>query len=359
MFGLFGPRGWDALPNSLVQEIRVRLGDDFRDLNELADRHGMFRQQFFRRPARDFLDVEFEVDAFAFLVGSLGNQLAQREKFAEAQRSFELSLKLKPKGNPIAYSLAHLHALQDNLVDAVPPAKLALDVLWDDAEMRTTTDGQKMHVMLARILTEAKLREVLGKSLLELAREALALRDSSWTDEQRDRSVYASLEFGGPNHDAAVSEALDVTEDSWFDVAIELVAQQFDANREIGASGFDAYRQGLESDLVYSRVVPLAIACTRLNPEHIDAWVLVARLRDMGAHAGMGYEEQAFKYAHEALWRIDEYLNGSEDLLATKDPSLLGQGDPDALRDSLIEFLKTWKGAATPDDLERASEYLS
>jgi hypothetical protein len=230
-----------------------------------------------------------------------------REKFQDARRAFELSLKLQPQNNPTAFSLANLHAMHGNIDEALPPAKLALEALWADDAFRTSTDGRKMHVMLARMLTEAELKSILGESLLALAREGLEMYDGSWTDEQRDRSVYASLEFGGPNHDEALREAIDVTEEVWFDSAVALVSRQFDANRSSMSGPTGRFRQGMESEIVFSRLVPLAIACTKLNPNHIDAWVLAARLRDMGVSAGYGSEDQAFQFALDALERIAEF----------------------------------------------------
>lgn len=357
MFSWRSRTGWDALPEALLQAIKERLGDNFTHLDQLADSYGLFRQRYFKRPPRRFQDVELEVGAFAFLVGSLGNQLAQRGKLADAQKAFETSLVLKPNENPIAFSLANLHAMQGDLDAALPAARIALKNLWADHELRTSIEGRKMHVMLGRMLVDAEVRNILGQMLFDMVRDSLEMSKEPWSEEQRDNTVYALLEIGGPEHDVALRESLFLTEDVWFDAAVRILREQFDIARNFRGGFLEGRFQELQSSLVYSRLIPLVIACTRLNPNHIDAWVLAARVRQMGVNAGMGFEEQAFEFALEALERIDRFLKGDNDL-RTRDQDLHPNGDPAITRGPLLQILRDAQSAATEAQRDRASSYL-
>jgi len=358
MFGLFGPKGWDALPSVLLREIQHRMGVDFRHLNELAQAHGLFHQRYFKRPARDFLDIDYEVGMLAFLVGSLGNQLAQREQVEDARRAFEYSLQLKNADNPAAFSLANLHVMQGNLDNALPPARLALASLWADDDMRTSMDGRKMHLTLARIVTEEELRRILGEHTLRAAREALQFYNGEWSREQREQTVYCSIEIGGPQHDEALREMVRLTEDVWFDAAVEIVSRQFERNRHVDPGSLEHLQLSFESMTVFSGAVTLAIACTRLNPNHVDAWVLAARLRHMGAEAGYGFEGHAFGLALEALERVDRFLDGDASL-TSRDASLVDSGHAEGTRVFLIDVLSRYRHASAQELRDRAAPYLA
>lgn len=129
----FSIPAWSALPEEFVVEVHRRLDEGGRrDLEALADKYRLLEQKFFRRPTALGLDPPAGADAFARLLASLGNRLAEREP-GHAERAYRISLRLRPERNLAHAGLALLLARTGRTGEAAREARLALDVLDDYA----------------------------------------------------------------------------------------------------------------------------------------------------------------------------------------------------------------------------------
>lgn len=121
--------GWDTLPKGFLEAVRRRLDEgEIRQLDELAGRHKLFYQKFFRRPTSLGVEPEASVVDFARLLQSLGNRLGQ-DAAADAERAYRLSLRLRPDDNLAHAGLALLLERHGRLPEASREARLALEVL--------------------------------------------------------------------------------------------------------------------------------------------------------------------------------------------------------------------------------------
>jgi hypothetical protein len=352
VFNLFRSSGWGRLPPKLLVCIKDALGSDFELLDDLARRHGLFHQHFFRQ--RDYSDLDTQILSLAFLIGSLGNQLGQRELFEDAELAYLLSLTLKPDKNPAVSGLAHLYALNGDVTRAVGYVKQALDLLWDSADMRKSESGMQTHVLLAKILVEDIMLARVGEQELEHARELVTGHEM--TNSQRDRLVYASLEVGGPQHEQAIAELLHVTADSWFDFA-DMLAH--DLSKHAGALTSEQTIQRKAHLLRLKLATDLAIVCTKIDPNHVDSWVLAANLGGASIALGAGDKGQAFVLALEALERIERYLSGNKSLF-TKDPALIQRSEESSSVTALLKkTIQATRDHAAPELLQRAEAFFS
>ena len=341
MFGLFNRFGWHSLPTNLLERVRFILEEDFEKLNVLAEEHGLFRQEFFRQ--RDYSDTETQLSLLAFLIGSLGNQLGEREKFTAAETAYNISLKLKHEDNPSIVGLAHLYALVDNLEKARLYAEEALEFLWLHPSMRISESGMMMHVQFSRSIAEVHLQKILGRQLLEHVRSIV--HGYQTTSEQKQSLALACLEIGGPQHREALAEYLQITAGIFFDAAYQLAVEQTQRMQEQNSGNlFVVHMQGWENLAGVGGAAAVALAVTKLDPNYIDAWVLASNLRGMGVRLGAGFESQAFELSLEALERIDLYL-ANDSTVYSRNPDLVYRsGNPSQVTDYLFKhFAKIFR----------------
>jgi hypothetical protein len=130
----FTVMGWSALPDEFVREVQGSLEDRERQqLDALADKYRLFEQRFFQRPSSLAADPKTSVHDFARLLASVGNHIAKDEP-GDAERAYQLSLRLRPGENLAHAGLALLLEQTGRNRDAVVEARTALQVLETFAE---------------------------------------------------------------------------------------------------------------------------------------------------------------------------------------------------------------------------------
>ncbi len=145
--------GWSRLPQSLIEEIRKQLGNDFETLTKLGEEHGLFNQAYFSKPKIKLILSNTErVTLLGNLICSLGNQLGQRGKLSEAEIAFQISIKLNSEQPFPHFSLAYLYDYQGKNEQAVLPAKEALRLLLRSPEIYNDVDSQKVILWLYNLL---------------------------------------------------------------------------------------------------------------------------------------------------------------------------------------------------------------
>lgn len=96
-------------------------------MDRLARKYNIFNQRFFGSSIQE--DPSFLPHAFAFFLGSTGNQLATHQHLEDSEEAFRLSLQLRPERNPASIGLASLLALTGRKQEAAHQARLALTTI--------------------------------------------------------------------------------------------------------------------------------------------------------------------------------------------------------------------------------------
>jgi hypothetical protein len=125
--------GWGALPRAFVEELRRRLDEQERErLDRLVEQYALLSQRFFNRVSALTEDPAAGVADFARLLQSVGNRIA-KDAPGDAERAYQLSLRLRPERNLAHAGLALLLDQTGRTRDAIREAALALQVLDDYA----------------------------------------------------------------------------------------------------------------------------------------------------------------------------------------------------------------------------------
>lgn len=316
MFGLFRPRGFDALPTTFVDALRERVGERrLATLGVLGRDHGLFRQRFFHQPRAHFDDVDTQLRRLAATVAALADRLGQRQPAGRAGELYELALAIQPDLIEAHQGLAVLDSLQGRTSEAAGHARAALRALRG-ARRPGTDDELRAQAVLARVLAEAHLEERLGKEALARARDLAADHDL----RGRAAALYA----------AAILEIADSGSPEAFTAYRRLFADRLvDAAHDRAgtpatpADGDDrTHPMARASAASSSDVLELLQYARALYPEHLDAWIFAATFRGRGVDMTTAMHRETAALAREALALLSRLQYG-EDEVFTKDPSLL------------------------------------
>jgi tetratricopeptide (TPR) repeat protein len=344
MFGPFGARKWSDLPGPFLEVLQSKLGPDFASLKSLATRHNILGQRLLRSKAFLKSEPNFQVPTFAFLLGSLGSQEAQREHFDDAELALNLCLRLKEEDSPAHTGLANLYYLQGKYEEARRHALEGLAVtkiFWSDdipAEIASEDSLRASARGLAQILGSVEL----ASRLDENSAEVLDLVMAKKATEKDKVAMLAQLDaiVDDPNENN-IQGYLNLVAEKLHLVGWELRGALSGESRVDPNADFVTQRwaPGVASIKYFEPMMRAFLAAKSLSPDFLDVHVTLAHVRYENYLQGMGWRREANQYASEAVALLDRHLSGDKGVVVYNQKLVTRPGKVSFVHDALSKIV--------------------